>query len=371
MKVLLVVLHADASRGGAEGYTVTLFHRLLAEGHDARVAAATFEPSIPRDRRVPLDFRGVTRTGRYARFLRSLDRHIDGNPDEIVHTMLPVRRCDIYQPQAGLEVAEWKTLPLAKRIGNARRRAFAATERRLLSGDAPPMTICLSERTRRQAVEIFERPDRFVTVYHAVDETLFPPVPPRNAAATPVCVFVGQDFARKGLDVAIDAIAKHPTARLRVVGGDDAQSYVAQAKAHGLAVGFVGATGRANDAADDQVTGRVEFIGATRDVATQLRDADVFVFPTRREPFGMVVVEAMLCGVPPVVSRAAGAAEIIRDGVDGRIVDGEDPAAWAAAFDDVLANRAAMSAACLARRDELSYSNHLRTLLALYERAKR
>ena len=369
MNILLVVLHADASRGGAEGYTVTLFHRLLAEGYDGRVAAATFEASIPRDRRVPIDFRGVTRTGRYARFLKSLDRHLDGNPDEIVHAMLPVRRCHVYQPQAGLEVAEWKTLPLAKRIGNARRRAFVATERRLLSGDAPPMTICLSEQTRQQAVEIFERPDRFVTVYHAVDETLFLPVPARDAASPPVCVFVGQDFARKGLNIAIDAIAKHPTARLRVVGGDDAGRYVAQAQAHGLAVGFGSDTGVDNEHATRSE--RVQFIGATRDVATQLRDADAFVFPTRREPFGMVVVEAMLCGVPPVVSRTAGAAEIVRDGVDGRIVDGEDPAAWAAAIDDVLTNRAAMSAACLARRDELSYSHHLRTLLALYERARR
>ena len=358
MKVLLVVLHADASRGGAEGYTVTLFHRLLAEGHDARVAAATFEPGIPRDRRVPIDFRGVTRTGRYARFLKSLDRHIDGNPDEIVHSMLPVWRCDVYQPQAGLEVFEWKALPLAKRLGNARRRAFAATERRLLSADRSPITICLSDRTRQQAVEIFQRPERFVTVYHAVDETLFPPVPAREAAEPPVCVFVGQDFARKGLDVAIDAIANHPTARLRVVGGDDANRFAAQAQAHRLTVGFGAGTDR------------VQFVGATRDVATQLRDADAFVFPTRREPFGMVVVEAMLCGVPPIVSRAAGAAEIVRDGVDGRIVDGEDPGAWAAAIDDVLTNRAAMSAACLARRDELSYSHHLRTLLALYERAK-
>ncbi len=360
MKVLLVVLHADASRGGAEGYTVTLFHRLLAEGHDVRVAAATFEPSIPRDRRVPIDFRGVTRTGRYARFLKSLDRHMAGNPDEIVHTMLPVWRCDLYQPQAGLEAAEWKTLPLAKRIGNPRRRAFVATERQLLSGERPPITICLSERTRQHAVEIFGRADRFVTVYHAVDETLFEPVPPRDAAPSAVCVFVGQDFARKGLDVAIDAIAKHPTARLRVVGGDDAAPYVARAKAHGLAVGFE--SGSATD--------RVTFVGATRDVPTQLRDTDAFVFPTRREPFGMVVVEAMLCGVPPIVSRQAGAAEIIRDRVDGRIVDGEDPDAWAAAIDDVLKHRAAMSAACLARRDELSYSHHLRTLLALYERAK-
>lgn len=351
MRVLLVVLHADSSRGGAEGYTVTLYHRLLAEGHDVRVAAATFEAAISRDRRVPLDFRGVTRTGRYRRFLNSLDRHIAANPDEVVHSMLPVRHCDVYQPQAGLEVADWRRISLAQRLGNTRRRAFVAVERRLLSAERGPITICLSERTRREAVEIFQNESRFVTVYHAVDETKFKPQPPRSAAAVPVCVFVGQDFERKGLDIAIRAIVKVPGAVLRVVGGDDQASFRALSAAEGVA-------------------DRVNFIGATRDVAVQLEDADVLLFPTRREPFGMVGVEAMLCGVPTVVSDLAGFAEIVRDGVDGRVVQGERASDWAEAIGEVLANREKMSAACLARRDELSYSRHLTTLLGLYERAK-
>jgi UDP-glucose:(heptosyl)LPS alpha-1,3-glucosyltransferase len=351
MKVLLVVLHADSSRGGAEGYTVTLIQRLLAEGHDARVAAATFEAAIPRDRRVPLDFRGVTRLGRYRKFLNSLDRHIAANPDEVVHSMLPVRQCDIYQPQAGLEAADWRRISLAQRLGNTRRRAFVAVERRLLSGDTVPITICLSERTRREAVEIFQNESRFVTVYHAVDVAKFKPQPPRPAAPSPVCVFVGQDFERKGLDIAIRAMAGVPDTTLRVVGGDDPAMFRALAAAEGVA-------------------DRVVFIGATRDVAAQLEDADLLLFPTRREPFGMVGVEAMLCGVPTVVSDLAGFAEIVRDGADGRVVQGERASEWAGAIHQVLSNREKMSAACLARRDELSYSHHLTTLLGLYERAK-
>jgi glycosyltransferase involved in cell wall biosynthesis len=77
----------------------------------------------------------------------------------------------------------------------------------------------------------------------------------------------------------------------------------------------------------------------------------------------------MLCGVPTVVSDLAGFAEIVRDGVDGRVVQGERAGEWAGAIRDVLSHRANMSAACLARRDELSYSHHLKTLLGLYDRA--
>ncbi|MGC4030809.1 MAG: glycosyltransferase family 4 protein [Tepidisphaeraceae bacterium] len=351
MKVLLVVLHADASRGGAEGYTVTLFHRLLAEGHDARIAAATFEAGIPRDRRVPLQFRGATRLGRYGRFLRSLDEYVKANPDWVVHSMLPVRRCDIYQPQAGLEIVEWRRASMPQRLTNGRRRAFVAVEKKLLLGDRPPITVCLSEQTRKEAVHIFGRPEHFVTVYHAVDEAKFPPEPPRPPHSPPACVFVGQDFLRKGLSVAIRAIAFHPTLSLHVIGKDDPHRY--KQLAARLKLGE-----------------RVRFFGATRDVAARLRDADVMVFPTRREPFGMVGVEAMLCGVPVVVSANAGFAEIVRDGIDGRVVNGEAPGDWAAAIDDVLNRREQMSAACLARRDELSYSHHLRTLLSLYERIR-
>jgi glycogen synthase len=71
-------------------------------------------------------------------------------------------------------------------------------------------------------------------------------------------------------------------------------------------------------------------------VAWALDAASVFVLPSRVEPFGIVVLEALRAGRPVVVSTRGGATEIARDGLDGIAVDPEDVPALAAAIDRVL-----------------------------------
>jgi glycosyltransferase involved in cell wall biosynthesis len=70
---------------------------------------------------------------------------------------------------------------------------------------------------------------------------------------------------------------------------------------------------------------RVTFAGYTADVVSYLQASDAFLFPSRQEGMANVVLEAMACGVPCLVSGAAGAHQVVRDGVDGyaRPVDDE------------------------------------------------
>lgn len=75
----------------------------------------------------------------------------------------------------------------------------------------------------------------------------------------------------------------------------------------------------------------VRFAGECEDVPALLATADVFVLPSSVEPFGMSPVEAMAAGVPVVVTRTGGLAEIVTDGVDGLLVAVHDPDAIAAA----------------------------------------
>jgi D-inositol-3-phosphate glycosyltransferase len=66
------------------------------------------------------------------------------------------------------------------------------------------------------------------------------------------------------------------------------------------------------------------------------RAADLVVVPSRSESFGLVALEAAACGTPVVAAAVGGLTSIVDDGVTGLLVDGSDPAVWAAHLDAVL-----------------------------------
>lgn len=66
--------------------------------------------------------------------------------------------------------------------------------------------------------------------------------------------------------------------------------------------------------------------------------SDVFVFPSRGDPWGVVVNEAMSCGLPVITTDAVGAGyDLVGDGVNGAIVPPKDSAALSSAIERVLA----------------------------------
>jgi glycosyltransferase involved in cell wall biosynthesis len=96
------------------------------------------------------------------------------------------------------------------------------------------------------------------------------------------------------------------------------------------------------------------------------READVVVFPTVNDAFGLVILEAMACGVPVIATEHSGARDIITDGVDGFIVPARDPAAIAERLEVLLADRGrarrmgeAARVTVLARYTEAHYAERL------------
>lgn len=71
-------------------------------------------------------------------------------------------------------------------------------------------------------------------------------------------------------------------------------------------------------------------------VAWAMANAEVFVLPSRVEPFGIVVLEALREGRPAVVSSSGGATDIVRDGREGLVVDPLDTPALADAVGRLL-----------------------------------
>lgn len=83
----------------------------------------------------------------------------------------------------------------------------------------------------------------------------------------------------------------------------------------------------------------VEFKGFVRDIAAAFKSLDIVVHAsTSAEPFGQTIVQGMASGKPVIATRGAGASEIIRDGVDGLLVDRGDVEQMSAAILSLLQN---------------------------------
>jgi glycosyltransferase involved in cell wall biosynthesis len=81
------------------------------------------------------------------------------------------------------------------------------------------------------------------------------------------------------------------------------------------------------DAVGPELSGRVHFLGHIEhsQVLECMAKATIYVFPSRLEAFGLVILEAMHCGVPVVCSSYPPGPEIITDGFDGLLADPTSP----------------------------------------------
>ena len=97
--------------------------------------------------------------------------------------------------------------------------------------------------------------------------------------------------------------------------------------------------------------------------------ADILVHPHRTQTWGMVVCEAMATGLPVIVSRGAGAHEVLTDGVEALLVDANSPPAIAAAVRRLLENpdlyvALSRNGAAFVRR-EITWTRHVEKILQL------
>ena len=171
-------------------------------------------------------------------------------------------------------------------------------------------------------------------------------------------IALGRHTAQKRFDLLLQAWARiagrHPGWRLAIVGSGDKRDLAALAARLGIAAS-------------------VDLEDASRDVRSELLRSSVLALTSRYEGFGMVLVEAMTCGLPVVsFDCRSGPSDIVRDGEDGWLVRSGDVGAFAARLDALVSDpalRRAMGAAAFANVRRFDEDLVMRRWLALFEEA--
>jgi glycosyltransferase involved in cell wall biosynthesis len=153
-----------------------------------------------------------------------------------------------------------------------------------------------------------------------------PPVPKRRCRYR--LLSVGRLVPRKGYEIMIEALTWLPQTELLIAGGAGSGDVTPEPE-HDRLVAVAEGLG---------VADRVRLVGqiARADMPALLRSADLVVCSPWYEPFGIVPLEAMACGVPVVASAVGGMLDTVVDGVTGTLVTPRDPVALAEAVGPLL-----------------------------------
>jgi len=156
------------------------------------------------------------------------------------------------------------------------------------------------------------------TIHNGVRQ--HPASSPRERGVGHVVGSIGRLSWQKGYDVLVDALARVPEAEAIIVGEGPQRENIERC------------------ARDAGVDGRLTLIGWSDDARSYLRGLDAFVLPSRFEGFPLVILEAMLAGVPVIATDVGSVSESVTDGDTGILVAPENPGALADAIRRVLAD---------------------------------
>ena len=298
---------------------------LAAKGHETHAFANEWDRGVLRPEVVCHDVpaRAMLAAGQVARFRRESARALAALGPEVTGSfgVAAVPGSVVWMQSvhaAWLEVSS-RTRTVRERLRqrfNPFHPMILHAEKRMLAAREYRRLIALTPQVRDDLVRFYGVPTADIDVLpNGFSRAEFNPESRRRDRApirmrwkipddATVILFVANEAARKGLPQLLRAVS-----RLR------------DRSLHVLAVGRFDPRPSARLAESLGLETRVHFPGASAHVARFYAAADVFALPTQYEAWGLVIIEAMACGLPVLTSRLAGAAVAVEEGRTGELLD--------------------------------------------------
>jgi glycosyltransferase involved in cell wall biosynthesis len=151
---------------------------------------------------------------------------------------------------------------------------------------------------------------------------------------------------RKNLDTVLKALVAVPELHLAIAGEYKRTKWAGLVERLGL-------------------SSRVHFLGFQKDMPQLMRAVDLVLLPSRYEPFGLVILEALATGLPVVTTRSAGASALMTEQVGIVLEDGDDDRAMAQALRTLVSSDDRRQALGRAAR-KLALQHSWRTMAGQY-----
>jgi glycosyltransferase involved in cell wall biosynthesis len=361
------VLHATkvTGIGGAEQHLLALLPALREQGIDARFLSLDAGEDAERFHRA-LDDRDVpwrrVRSGSDVspRLAADVIRAARAESPDLLHTHMV--HADVY----GSTAAHLLRIPFVSTRHNDDRYLlgpFRHVDRAFMHGVR--RIVAISDAVRAFHIRAGLDPEKLVTVHYGLDNAPAVPSETTPEAAgipgdVPLVLAIGRLIEQKDHATLLEAFARvhrtHPDARLAILGWGPLETQTKEL-VHRLGLDDVAL-----------VLGRVE-------PCDWLARADVFAHTSRWEGFGIVLLEAMLSGLPVVAARVSAIPEIVADGETGLLTPAGDATAVADALarllDDAELRRTLGGAGLSRARAEFSVSRMVEGTIRVYGEAVR
>lgn len=341
MKIALITKRVSQSLGGAERVSANLAGKLSDAGHDVHIFTGHMDTAMAGTETHLIKTVKWLSPLRLLSFQRKVRNILRQEKFDLVYSLCQVYPVDIYRVGDGIHRHWMKVqypgalLRWIKYLTSLVHLVMRSLEGKIFRDNNRRLFVTNSQLVKDQIIEYFSVPEeRIKVIYNGVDHKVF------NTQVSAcrdsmrreysidekdlVILFVSNNWERKGLSTIIEAISKTGNGKIRllVVGRGNSKHYISLAMENKISA--------------EQLI----FIGRTENVEKYYGMSDIFVLPSRYEPFANVCLEAMACGLPVITTRTNGAHEIITPGKDGFVLpDWRDSSGLAGIIKDMTVER--------------------------------